>query len=144
MDFRFKCVGLGENLNNENVFTVGEIYEAKNGSVFGNGTYDFQDWSVKGATFENLQDWWEQWFKLEFVEEINIKNPYWERITQMSDRQREKGIKTYGQGLELFTTPDAVKRIEYIQEELIDALMYLEWLKEKLKGEDADAAQKEN
>lgn len=71
-------------------------------------------------------------------------NPYWERITQMSDRQREKGIKTYGQGLELFTTPDAIKRIEYIQEELIDGLMYLEWLKEKLKGEDADAAQKEN
>lgn len=73
-----------------------------------------------------------------------MNNPYWERITQMSDRQREKGIKTYGQGLELFNTPDAVKRIEYIQEELIDALMYLEWLKEKLKGEDTDAAQKEN
>ena len=27
-------------------------------------------------------------------------NPYWERITEISNRQREKGIKTYGQGLE--------------------------------------------
>ena len=62
-------------------------------------------------------------------------NPYWERITQMSNRQREKGIKTYGQGLEQFTTPDAVTRIEYLQEELIDALMYLEWLKDSVKGE---------
>lgn len=31
------------------------------------------------------------------------------------------------------TPPNAVQRIEYIQEELIDALMYLEWTKEKLK-----------
>ena len=41
-----------------------------------------------------------------------MNNPYWERITKMSDRQREKGIRTYGQGLELFNTPDAIKRIE--------------------------------
>ena len=73
-----------------------------------------------------------------------MNNPYWERITQMSDRQREKGIKTYGQGLELFTTPDVIKRIEYIQEELIDGLMYLEWLKEKLKGEAENGTEKEN
>lgn len=71
-------------------------------------------------------------------------NPYWERITQMSDRQREKGIRTYGQGLEQFTTPDALERIEYIQEELIDALMYLEWLKEKLKGDTENGKTEEN
>jgi hypothetical protein len=70
-------------------------------------------------------------------------NPYWERITKMSDRQRVKGIETYGQGLEQFTTPNAVKRIEYIQEELIDALMYLEWLKDILKGETDNGTEKE-
>ena len=64
-----------------------------------------------------------------------LPNPYWERITQMADKQREKGISTYGQGLEQNITPDALKRIEYIQEELIDALMYMEWLKEKLGSE---------
>lgn len=62
-----------------------------------------------------------------------MENPYWDHITEMADRQRAKGISTYGQGLELFNTPNAVQRIEYIQEELIDALMYLEWAKEKLK-----------
>lgn len=62
-----------------------------------------------------------------------MKNPYWNRITEMADRQRAKGISTYGQGLEQFNTPNAVQQIEYIQEELIDALMYLEWTKEKLK-----------
>ena len=78
---------------------------------------------------------------------FNVKlnpNPYWERITQMADRQREKGISTYGQGLEQFTTPDASKRIDYIQEELIDALMYLEWLKEKLKGDNKNGTEEEN
>ena len=73
----------------------------------------------------------------------DLQNPYWRRITQMADRQREKGIKTYGQGLEQFTTPDALKRIEYIQEELIDALMYLEWLKDILKGETNNGTEKE-
>ena len=73
----------------------------------------------------------------------DLQNPYWRRITQMSDRQREKGIQTYGQGLEQFTTPDALKRIEYIQEEMIDALMYLEWLKDILKGENNNGTEKE-
>lgn len=73
----------------------------------------------------------------------DLQNPYWRRITQMSDRQRIKGIETYGQGLEQFTTPNAVKRIEYIQEELIDALMYLEWLKDILKGETNNGSKEE-
>lgn len=66
---------------------------------------------------------------------FEFSNPYWERITQMADKQREKGISTYGQGLEQNIVPDALKRIEYIQEELVDALMYMEWLKEKLGSE---------
>ena len=59
-------------------------------------------------------------------------NPYWENITLLANRQREKGIKTYGYGLE-DNPADDVTRIEYLEEELIDALMYLEWLKEGLK-----------
>lgn len=62
-----------------------------------------------------------------------MDNPYWDRITEIANRQRAKGIATYGQGLEQFNAPDVVQRIEYIQEELIDALIYLEWAKEKLK-----------
>lgn len=52
-------------------------------------------------------------------------------------RRRDKrgaveGIQTYGQGLE--ANRAAIEtRLEYIQEELIDALMYIEWVKDGLK-----------
>ena len=59
------------------------------------------------------------------------QNPYWERICKLSDKQRAKGIETYGQGIEC--NPAAMlKRIEHLQEELIDGLMYCEWIKDKL------------
>lgn len=58
-------------------------------------------------------------------------NPYWDRITELANKQRQKGIETYGQGIEDNKLP-VEERIRYIEEELIDALMYLEWLKEDL------------
>ena len=59
----------------------------------------------------------------------NTANPYWERITATAERQREKGIAEYGHGLEC--TPAAiVTRLNYTEEELIDALMYFEWAKD--------------
>ena len=61
-------------------------------------------------------------------------NPYWDNITRMAERQRAKGIRTYGCGLE-DNPSDILTRIEYIEEELIDALMYLEWIKEGFNGE---------
>ena len=62
------------------------------------------------------------------------ENPYWERICNLADKQRAKGIETYGQGIEC--NPAAMlKRIEYLQEELIDGLMYCEWIKDMLKLE---------
>ena len=64
---------------------------------------------------------------------VEPRNPYWERICKLQDKQREKGIKTYGQGLEDNHEP-VMKRIQHIQEELIDGLMYLEWLKDVLGG----------
>lgn len=60
-------------------------------------------------------------------------NPYWDRICALSERQRAKGLKTYGQGLE-HNPADMTKRIEHLQEELVDALMYCEWIKDRLKG----------
>lgn len=58
-------------------------------------------------------------------------NPYWRRITAIADRQRQKGIDTYGQGLE-DNTAAMLTRIEYLEEELVDGLMYCEWMKDKL------------
>ena len=58
-------------------------------------------------------------------------NPYWDRICALADKQREKGINTYGQGLES-NPKKIIERLEYLQEELVDALMYCEWIKDKL------------
>ena len=58
-------------------------------------------------------------------------NPYWKRVCDISERQRAKGMGKYGQGLES-NPADMVKRIEHLEEELIDGLMYCEWIKEKL------------
>ena len=60
-----------------------------------------------------------------------MNNPYWERICKLSERQRAKGMETYGQGLE--SNPMAItERINHLEEELIDSLYYLEWIKEWL------------
>lgn len=63
--------------------------------------------------------------------QIEKPNPYWDNITKLAEKQREKGIETYGQGIE-DNHEDVLTKIRYIEEELIDALMYLEWLKEGL------------
>lgn len=54
---------------------------------------------------------------------------YWERIEALAERQRVKGMTKYGYGLEM--NPAAiVERINHLEEELIDGLMYCEWIKE--------------
>ena len=58
-------------------------------------------------------------------------NPYWASIEAIADRQRQKGIETYGQGLEA-NPADIITRLTYLEEELVDALMYIEWAKEYL------------
>ena len=63
-----------------------------------------------------------------------MTNPYWERITKIAEHQREKGIAEYGQGLE-DNPAGIVQRITYLEEELVDGLMYCEWIKDRLKGE---------
>lgn len=65
--------------------------------------------------------------------EASSKNPYWENICKIAEKQRKKGIETYGQGLE-DNTWDIEKRIQYLEEELVDALMYCEWIKEGIKN----------
>ena len=61
---------------------------------------------------------------------------YWDRITDIYNRQREKGLKKYGIPLE-DNHADIDTRLRYIEEELVDALMYCEWVRDKLqeKGE---------
>ena len=61
---------------------------------------------------------------------------YWDRITDIYHHQREKGLKKYGLPLE--DNPASIDtRLRYIEEELVDALMCCEWVRDKLqeKGE---------
>ena len=69
---------------------------------------------------------------------IKPNNPYWDNIQAIADAQRAKGIRTYGQGQEDNTELDIEATLTYLQEELIDALMYVEHVKAKLKEANND------
>lgn len=71
----------------------------------------------------NLSKWEPQ------SDQESTENPYWERITAIAEKQRAKGMSKYGQGLEA-NPADILARINHLQEELIDGLMYCEWIKE--------------
>lgn len=61
---------------------------------------------------------------------------YWQNVTDVWKRQTEKGIASYGQRLEDEKNLSVDEVLTYYEEELIDALMYIEHIKTKLrKGE---------
>lgn len=62
-------------------------------------------------------------------------NPYWDNICKIAENQRQKGLEEYGQGLEDNTDLSTDERIKMVEEEMVDALMYLEHLR---KGREED------
>nr|WP_302596960.1 nucleoside triphosphate pyrophosphohydrolase family protein [uncultured Cellulosilyticum sp.] len=54
---------------------------------------------------------------------------YWSNICKMQQKQTQKGIEKYGQILEENLELSWEERLTYLQEELIDGLMYLEHAK---------------
>lgn len=58
-----------------------------------------------------------------------MANRYWDNICAIANTQRGKGLDTYGKGLEE-NQADIITRIEHLEEELVDALMYCEWIKD--------------
>lgn len=60
---------------------------------------------------------------------------YWDNITDMYNKQKEKGLATYGMTLEQNINLTAEERITMAQEELIDALVYMEHIKQGLKSD---------
>lgn len=62
---------------------------------------------------------------------------YWKRVCEIQKRQTEKGIRKYGQRLEDNRSMSVAQRIEYLEEELVDALMYLEHVKAAVGDETA-------
>jgi len=77
-------------------------------------------------------DCWTEIARTVTVEADKEGNPYWENICKIADKQRAKGMATYGQGIE--SNPmGIIERLEYLEEELIDGLMYIEHVKEWLR-----------
>lgn len=67
------------------------------------------------------------------------KHPYRMAVEKLLDRQEEKGIFKYGVTLDKNTTLTGTQRIEHLEEELIDALMYCEHLKAGIGGDNLTA-----
>jgi len=65
--------------------------------------------------------------------EVKMKDRYWNNITSIYAQQRQKGIENYNMTLEDNQSVDFEDRIQYIEEEMVDSLMYLEWLKDQKK-----------
>lgn len=59
---------------------------------------------------------------------------YWGNVTKIFRNQREKGITKYGKPLEE-NTACIEDRITHLQEEMVDGLMYAEWVKELIVNE---------
>lgn len=57
------------------------------------------------------------------------KHPYRAAVEKLLDQQEQKGIDKYGVTLDQNTTLTDAQRIEHLEEELVDALMYCEHLK---------------
>lgn len=72
--------------------------------------------------------------KYEPIGEIKDNNYLWDRVNKIARDQRIKGLKEYGHGLEA-DNADLNTRLIRIEEELIDALMYIEHLKEAFKSD---------
>ena len=62
---------------------------------------------------------------------------YWGEICKIQARQTEKGLAKYGQRLEDNENLGIIERLEYLEEELIDGLMYIEHIKAAFRKEGA-------
>lgn len=61
------------------------------------------------------------------------RSGYWANVCAIQKRQTDKGIERYGQRLEDNKSLSPVERLEYLEEELIDGLMYIEHIKALFK-----------
>ncbi len=63
-----------------------------------------------------------------YLSYLRKSDPFWFNITGIANKQRNKGIKEYGKSIEKDTASEIV-RLTRIEEELVEALYYIEHLK---------------
>ena len=61
---------------------------------------------------------------------------YWDKITAINSKQQTKGIKEYGQTLEDNKELTVTETLTMLEEELIDALNYIEKVKDLLQSDE--------
>ena len=59
---------------------------------------------------------------------------YWDKITAINSKQQSKGIKEYGQTLEDNKELTVTETLTMLEEELVDALNYIEKIKDLLQS----------
>ena len=59
---------------------------------------------------------------------------FWNRVTQINNKQRAKGIREYGQTLEENDDLSVIDTLTMLEEELVDALNYIEKIKDLLQS----------
>ena len=59
---------------------------------------------------------------------------YWDKITAINSKQQSKGIKEYGQTLEENKELSVSETLTMLEEELVDALNYIEKVKDLLQS----------
>lgn len=65
----------------------------------------------------------------DMVEKIDDRPDYWGEVCKIQKRQTAKGLEKYGRRLEANESLSVIERLEYLEEELIDGLMYIEHIK---------------
>jgi hypothetical protein len=93
--------------------------------------YHFEE---RGCFEEIAKDWViDRNYRVLFGDKDTEDRPdYWANVCKIQKRQTEKGVKKYGQRLEDNYSLDVIERLEYLEEELIDALMYIEHIKSRI------------
>ena len=116
-----KCI---HNTNLERYLTVGRYYSVEYNYVNGNGdvmTYYILDDS--GA----FNYYSVHYFAASTPRSLSTKDPIVEQVKEMFDKRSEVGIKKYGTTLHDNNTDDF---LVHLQEELMDAILYIQKLKE--------------
>jgi hypothetical protein len=68
-------------------------------------------------------------YEILFGKDPDDRPDYWAEVCKIQARQTEKGLAKYGQRLEDNENLGVIERLEYLEEELIDGLMYIEHIK---------------
>ena len=70
-NFKVRCTGLSDTASNDN-FIIGKTYTTDGGTLKAETGYEFDAWSFKKATFENLKKWFLPQITFELVEDEKV------------------------------------------------------------------------